>query len=157
MALPGRHRQFAPAAGSTRACRCCFARVARALDSAIPSAASRVIRAPGRLHGTRRNIYCRDGDSFNPVYACVRHPPRQYYDQPIAHSGGGDGRYCLQGLPPKVKIGVRLVGAGKCTAPTCWWSSCLGSHITSSLSAQARASKQYQEQTEVAPEIWTVG
>jgi hypothetical protein len=57
------------------------------------------------------------------------------------------GRFCLQGLPPKVKIGVRLVGAGKCTAPTCWWSSWLGSHIISPLSAQARASKQYQEQT----------
>jgi hypothetical protein len=53
----------------------------------------------------------------------------------------------LQGILPRVKIGGRLVGAGKCTASTCWWSSWLGSHITSPLSAQARASKQCQEQT----------
>lgn len=58
--------------------------------------------------------------------------------------GALSGRYCLQGLPPKVKIGVRLVGAGKCKAPACWWSRWFGSHVISPLSAQARASKQYQ-------------
>lgn len=55
-------------------------------------------------------------------------------------------RYCLQGLPPRVKIGVRFFRCCGHVTRTCRWAGSR-SHFILLKSAAAGASKQYQEQT----------
>lgn len=58
----------------------------------------------------------------------------------------GCDRFCLQGLPPRVKIEIRFFYTRRYWVRTYGWT-CWHSHLTFLKFVAAAASKQYQEQT----------